>query len=176
MENPHFSHLCLQTWLGLGVNYIYTALGTARPWCCCTSWGIMYPRGIQNTHLNQAVRLSSLFRPLLLTPEQDAQMPKAELNISLTAPLQAQQSTSGYPELQFPKAGGFFSSTTKTLCRACISKQKEQFIHDGESWLSHSLSLSQRVKMLGMFSGKRGKKKKNNTTRQRDKRSQNLSG
>lgn len=58
----------------------------------------------------------------------------------------------------------FFSSTTKTPHYACISKQNEQFIHDWESWRSRGLwSLSQRLKMPGMFSVKRKKEKKKRT-------------
>lgn len=64
-------------------------------------------------------------------------MPKAELNIALTALLQFSKADWVIlNDTDFPKVGRGFSSTRKTLCCACISKQKEQFIHDGESWLS----------------------------------------
>lgn len=110
-----------------------------------------------------------------LPQAQDSQMPKAELNISLTTPLQLSQAHWAIlNDKDFPKAGGVFFSTTKTLCRACISKQKEQSIHDGESWLSHSLIFKpEGENAWDVQWEKRKKKRKKN--QQRDKRSQNLS-
>lgn len=91
-------------------------------------------------------------------------MPKAELNISLTALLQLSQAHWAIlNDKDFPKAGGVFFSTTKTLCRACISKQKEQSIHDGESWLSHSLIFKPEGENAWDVQWEKRKKKKKKT-------------
>lgn len=97
----------------------------------------MHPRGICPKYPPELG--CEAVQPILATatyPAQDAQMPKAELNISLAALLQLSKAHWAIlNDTDFPKAGGVFFSTTKTLCHACISMQKEQFIHDGESWL-----------------------------------------
>lgn len=104
-------------------------------------------------------------------------MPKAELNISLTALLQLSKAHWAIlNDTDFPKAGGVFFLHYKDTT-SCLYKHAKGAIH---SWWGDLplIFKPEAENALGCLMGKEEekKKKKQQKTQQRDKRSENLSG